>query len=52
MEANENGITGKMAEKNEDLEEEDDMAKPLEAATIFVLMSQRFRLSRNARAQW
>ena len=25
---------------------------PLEAATIFVLMSKRFRLSRNARAQW
>jgi hypothetical protein len=24
----------------------------LEAATIYVLMSKQFRLSRNARAQW
>ena len=33
-------------------EEEDDTDEALEAATIFVLMSKRFRLSRNARAQW
>ena len=33
-------------------EEEDDTEEALEAATIFVLMSKRFRLSRNARAQW
>ena len=36
------------AENNENLESN----IPLEAATIFVLMSKRFRLSRNARAQW
>ena len=34
-------------------EEDDDEANEvLEAATIFVLMSKQFRLSRNARAKW
>ena len=36
----------------EESEDEDDTEEALEAATIFVLMSKRFRLSRNARAQW
>ena len=36
----------------EESEDEDDTEEALEAQTIFVLMSKRFRLSRNARAQW
>lgn len=38
-----------MAEANEMDNEEEAV---LEAESVFVLMSQRFRLSRNARAQW
>lgn len=37
------------SEKDEESEESDEV---LEAATIYVLMSKQFRLSRNARAQW
>ena len=37
------------SENDEESEESDEV---LEAATIYVLMSKQFRLSRNARAQW
>ena len=39
-------------EPQEESESEDDTEEALEADSIFVLMSKRFRLSRNARAQW
>ena len=52
MTNSEMSLSQEVSAPSENEEESEESDEVLEAATIYVLMSKQFRLSRNARAQW